>query len=133
MSKADGIASAISQTEVAKQYWQAKDKMDTNQRAQELFEQLKLKTNSSLILQERLSSDHPKVMLAELEVHEIEQELQQIPVAIQYKTAQAELNELMQSVVQVILRRLEGELPVEMGPRQGCGQGHGGTGCDCNQ
>lgn len=132
MSKADAIASAIGTSDVAKQFWQAKRKMESNVRAQELFEELKLKTNARLILKERLNDDHPKVLLADVEIHEIEEQLRQIPVAIQYKNAQDELNELMQTVVQTLLYRLAGEVPVELGPRQGCGKGHGGSGCDCN-
>lgn len=132
LEKADAIAAAIRDSEAATQYWQAREKMENHPTAQALFEELKLKTNASLILQERLSADHPKVMLAELEIHQIQDQLQQIPVAIQYKNAQDELNELMQGVVQTLLSRLSTTLPLELGPRQGCGKGHGGNGCDCN-
>lgn len=132
IGKADAIASAIGDSDVARQFWQAKRKMESNLRAQELFEELKLKTNARLILRERLSEDHPKVLLADVEIHEMEEQLSHIPVALQYKNAQDELNELMQSVVQTLLHRLSGEVPVELGPRQGCGKGHGGNGCDCN-
>lgn len=133
LNQVDNLASVIRDSDEAKDFWQAKNKMEKNVRAQELFEDLKLKTNASLILKERLEDSHPKVMLADMDVQQVEQELALIPVAMQYKTAQAELNELMQSVVSVMLNRLSQELPVEMGPRQGCGQGHGGNGCDCNR
>ncbi|MCL6445375.1 MAG: YlbF family regulator [Alicyclobacillus sp.] len=133
LAKADAIARRIADSEAASRYWQARRKMEQHQEAQKLFETLKLKKNASLILQQRLSPDHPKVMLAELEVHEVEEQLSAIPVAIQYKEAQAELNEMMQGIVQVLLNRLASEVPVELGPRQGCGQGHGGQGCDCGR
>ncbi|MBX5437426.1 MAG: YlbF family regulator [Alicyclobacillaceae bacterium] len=133
MQMASDIAREIATSEIARRYWQARRKMEHHERAQALFEELKLKKNTSLILQQRLSPDHPKVLLAELEVHEVEQKLQEIPVAMQYKEAQAELNDLMQGVVQVLLARLAGELPVEVGPRQGCGRGHGGEGCGCGR
>ncbi len=131
LQQADEIARQIAQSEAAQRYWQARRKMERHTRAQELFETLKLKTNAKLILNERLSSDHPKVMLANLEVQEIENELSQIPVAMQYKEAQSEVNELTQGVISLLLSRLASELPVERGPRQGCGKGHGGKGCDC--
>lgn len=132
LHQVDTLASAIRNSDEAREYWQARTKMEKNVHAQELFEELKLKTNASLILKERLESSHPKVMLADMDVLGVEQAIALIPVAMQYKTAQAELNELMQTVVQVVLDTLSQEIPVELGPRQGCGQGHGGNGCDCN-
>jgi cell fate (sporulation/competence/biofilm development) regulator YmcA (YheA/YmcA/DUF963 family) len=131
LHQADTIARQIAGSEAAVRFWQARTKMEKNTRAQELFEALKLKTNAQLILNERLSPDHPKVMLANLAVQEIENELQQIPVAMQYKEAQDEINEIAQGVISLLLSRLQAELPVEQGPRQGCGKGHGGKGCDC--
>ncbi|GGJ04370.1 hypothetical protein GCM10010885_12000 [Alicyclobacillus cellulosilyticus] len=131
--KADQIARRIGTSDVAQRYWQAREKMERHEEAQALFETLKLKTNQKLILQERLGADHPKVMLVQVEISEIEEKLYQIPVAMQYKEAQDELNDLMQSVVQVLLSRLGDHLPVEPGPRQGCGQGHGGQGCSCGR
>lgn len=133
LTRAQAIASQIAASEAADRYWQARSKMERNPRAQELFESLKLKTNAQLILNERLSADHPKMMLANLEVQEIENELHQIPVAMQYKEAQDEINELTQGVISLLLTRLQSELPVERGPRQGCGKGHGGKGCDCGK
>jgi len=133
LDKAMEIAQKIAQSPEVKRYWQARHKMERNVTAQALFDELKLKTNTSLILQQRLDVDHPKVMLAELEVQEVEEKLQGIPVAMQYKEAQAEINEMMQGVVSLVLSRLSAEVPVEMGPRQGCGQGHGGQGCDCGR
>lgn len=131
IEKAERIARQIAQSDVAGRFWQAREKMQTHARAQELFDELKLKKNTSLILQQRLTPDHPKVMLAELDVNQIEHQLQEIPVAIQYTEAQAELNEVVQGVVQILLTRLAGTVPVELGPRQGCGKGHDGNGCDC--
>lgn len=131
LTRTQAIAHQIAASEEMQRYWQAKVKMEQHARAQELFESLKLKTNEKLILNERLSDDHPKMMLANLEVQEIEHELHQIPVAMQYKEAQAEVNELTQGVISLLLTRLQTELPVERGPRQGCGKGHGGKGCDC--
>ncbi|WP_067921601.1 YlbF family regulator [Alicyclobacillus shizuokensis] len=133
LAKADAIAKQIASMDAYTRFWQAKQKMEHHRRAQQLFEELKLKTNQSLILKQRLASDHPKVMLADLEVQEIEDELWKIPVAMQYKEAQAELNECLQGVISVLLARLGQVLPVEQGPRQGCGRGHGGQGCDCGR
>ncbi|OFW80170.1 MAG: hypothetical protein A2201_03635 [Alicyclobacillus sp. RIFOXYA1_FULL_53_8] len=133
LDKATEIANKIAQSPEVKRYWQARQKMEKNVKAQGLFDDLKLKTNTSLILQQRLDVDHPKVMLADLEVQEIERKLQEIPVAMQYKEAQAEINEMLQGVVSLVLSRLSAEVPVELGPRQGCGQGHGGQGCDCGK
>ncbi|WP_051344097.1 YlbF family regulator [Alicyclobacillus herbarius] len=133
LTKADAIAKQITALDAYARYWQAREKMERHKRAQELFEELKLKTNQSLILKQRLPEDHPKVMLAELEMQEVESELWKIPVAMQYKEAQAELNECLQGVISVLLTRIRQAVPVEQGPRQGCGRGHGGQGCDCGR
>jgi len=133
LAKTRQIALAIAESDAVKEYWQAREKMEQNSRAQQLFEELKLKTNSLLILQQQLPAMHPKVMLAQLGVNEVEEQLQRIPVAIQYRTAQGEVNEMMQLVTSTLLNRLHDALPVERGPRQGCGQGHGGQGCSCHQ
>ncbi|MDQ0189309.1 YlbF family regulator [Alicyclobacillus cycloheptanicus] len=131
--KAAQIALTIARSEAAARYWQARDKMETHTRAQELYDELKLKTNARMILEERLPKDHPKVMLAKLEEQEAESKLREIPVALQYQEAKDELNEMVQGVVQLLLRRLSTYVPVEPGPRQGCGKGHGGAGCDCGK
>lgn len=131
--KADSIANAISSSEAAGRYWQARTKMKAHEQAQQLFDELKLKRNTSLILEQRLDKDHPKMMLADMEVSALEEKLNEIPVAQQYYEAQAELNELLQGVVSLLLSRLTDELPVEIGPRQGCGKGHDGNGCSCGK
>lgn len=131
MTKADAIADIICQSEAAVRYWKAKDKMDYNTKAQELFEALKLKTNNQLGMQQALAADHPRVRQLSEDIHGLEQQLFEIPVAMQYKEAQAELNELVQGVMQMLLTRLSSLVPVEFGPKQGCGKGPDGNGCNC--
>jgi len=129
--KADEIAVQIQRSESAQRFWQARDKMERNADAQLLFEELKRKTNNLLVVSEQLQPNHPKFESATQEVQRIEQRLAEIPVALQYKELQDELNGLVQEVVQVLLVRLSEALPVELGPKQGCGKGHDGNGCNC--
>lgn len=124
---AERIGETLRCSDEARRFWQARAKMERHRRAQALFDELKKKTNASLVLQYRLDPSHPKVLLAEREVREVEERLYEIPVAMQYKEAHAELNDLVQGVIQVMLARLTQELPVELGPR-GCGSG-GSCGC----
>ncbi len=131
--KAAQIATQIARSEAALRYWQARDKMERNQRAQALFEELKLKTNAQMVLEERFDSLHPKVQTARKDVHDVEEKMGEIPVALQYLEAKDELNEMVQGVMQLLLTRLTDQVPVELGPRQGCGNGHGGNGCDCGK
>lgn len=131
--KASQIAQQIAHSEAASQYWNAREKMEKNKRAQALYDELKLKTNARLVLQERLAPDHPKVMSAQNEEQDVQVKMGEIPVALQYQEAKDELNELVQGVVQLLLTRLSGQVPVQPGPRQGCGHGHGGNGCDCGK
>lgn len=129
--KADAIAAQIKTSEAAQRFWQARDKMERHAEAQRLFDELKRKTNNVLVIEEQLSSSHPRHHKAQTEVDEIVQRLAEIPIAMQYKEAQDEMNSMMQEVVQVLLTRLSPVLPVELGPKQGCGHGHDGNGCSC--
>lgn len=131
MQKTDEIVAQIQRSESARRFWQAREKMERNVEAQALFEELKRKTNNYLVASEQLQSNHPKLASATKDVQTVEQRLAEIPVAFQYTEAQEELNGLVQEVVQVLLTRLSAALPVELGPKQGCGKGHDGNGCSC--
>jgi cell fate (sporulation/competence/biofilm development) regulator YlbF (YheA/YmcA/DUF963 family) len=119
---ADHIADEIQSSEAAARFWQAREKMERHQGAKDLFEELKRKTNNSYVLRDILSESHPKYHDARSQIMTLEEQLAEIPVAMQYKEAQDELNSLMQEVVQLILRRLSRVIPVEPGPKQGCGK-----------
>ncbi len=123
---ADRIADQLQRSEEAARFWQARDKMERQVDAQELFEELKRKTNNSYVVRDILSENHPKYSDAKAGIVRLEESLADIPVAMQYKETQAELNSLMQEVVQFILRRLSTAIPVEPGPKQGCGKA-----CSC--
>lgn len=133
LAKADWIASQIQRSEAAQRFWQARAKMERHVSAQHLYEELKRKTNHLLVLEEQLGQDHPRTQQAQQEVDDLIFKLGEIPVALQYKEAQDELNGLMQEVVQILLTRLSKVLPVELGPKQGCGKGHDGNGCSCGK
>lgn len=131
IEKADKIGAMISHSDDAARFWQAREKMERNSRAQQLFESLKLKTNHQLGLQQSVGAAHPKFQEIGREIHDLELQLYEIPVAMQYKESQAELNEVMQGLMKQLLNRLADEVPVELGPKQGCGKGPDGNGCNC--
>lgn len=133
--KADGIALDIASSDEAKMYWQAQEKMNRHVEAQKLFDDLKKKTNSLLVLKDRLGEDNPKYQRIDAERQVIEDRLAQIPVSLQYKSAHTELNNMLQEVMLVLLNRLKDAIPVEAGPRE-CGSGGscstGGCGGSCS-
>lgn len=135
LDRAADIANEISTSDEATMYWQARQKMERHQEAQRLFDALKKKTNSLLVLKDRLGEDNDKYRRIEDETRAIEQQLSEIPVAFQYKSSHTELNNMLQEVMLVLLNRLNGGLPVEAGPRQ-CGSGGscstGGCGGSCS-
>ena len=133
LAQTDTIVAVIQQSDEAKQFWQAREKMEHHMEAQELFEEIKRKTNQLLAIRETVKETHPKVVALQTELNELESQLATIPVAMQYQELQGELNGLMQEVVQILLTRLTPFLPVELGPKQGCGQGHDGKGCSCGK
>ncbi len=123
---AERIADEIQHSEAATRYWQAREKMKCHMGAQDLFEELKRKTNNSYVLRDVVSENHPKYHDVLTQIAQLEEQLAEIPVAMQYKEAQDELNTIMQEVVQFIMRRLASVIPVEPGPKQGCGKA-----CSC--
>lgn len=131
IEKADAISSLICDSELVHQYWRAKDKMAQHEHAQQLFEALKLKTNNHIGLAHVLPADHPKMKQMEEQIHNLEEELHGIPVAMQFKQAHADLNDLMQGIMKLLISRLGEVVPVEFGPRVGCGKGPDGNGCNC--
>ncbi|MFB5191515.1 YlbF family regulator [Alicyclobacillus fastidiosus] len=133
-AKVDDIANGIAQSEAAAMYWQARDKMMHHQEAQGLFDDLKKKTNGLLVLKDRLGEQSEKYQRIKEEAERIEARLAEIPVALQYKAAQDELNAMLQEVMLVLLANLKAEVPVEPGPRS-CGSGGScstGGGCSCS-
>lgn len=134
-AKADDIARDIASSDEAKEYWQAREKMNHHQVAQKLFDDLKKKTNSLLVLKDRLGEESPKYQKIDGERQAIEERLSEIPVSLQYKSAHTELNNMLQEVMLVLLQRLQGTIPVEVGPRE-CGSGGscstGGCGGSCS-
>ncbi|QSO53717.1 YlbF family regulator [Alicyclobacillus curvatus] len=133
LTKAEDIGRSIAKSECARQFWQAREKMAQNPQAQSLFEDLKLKTNNKLGLIQAVGTSHPKLKELDAEIQSIETKLYEIPVAMQYKDAQDELNSIMQDLMSVLMDRLAPELPVEFGPREGCGKGPDGNGCNCGE
>ncbi|MCY0889161.1 MAG: YlbF family regulator [Alicyclobacillaceae bacterium] len=132
-ARADEVAEMIRESDVAAQFWQAREKMSRHARAIELFEMLKQKTNNIKVLESHYGLEHPRLVQAKAELTHIEDELSQIPVAFQYQCAQSELNMVVQEVVQRLMQRLRPVLPIEPGPRQGCGHGPDGQGCTCGE
>ncbi|GMA61466.1 YlbF family regulator [Alicyclobacillus fastidiosus] len=133
-AKVDEIANGIAQSEAASMYWQARDKMMRHQEAQGLFDDLKKKTNGLLVLKDRVGEQSDKYQRVKEQAELIEARLAEIPVALQYKAAQDELNAMLQEVMLVLLAHLKTEVPVEQGPRS-CGSGGScstGGGCSCS-
>lgn len=124
----DKIAEQIQYSEEYRQFWQARSKMDKNTHAQQLFEELKRKTNNLLVIRDQLGEQHPRYQVAQSDVAQLEDQLAKIPVAVQYRVAQDELNHLMQEVVMRLMIRVGQVLPVEPGAKQGCGNA-----CSCGE
>ncbi|MCL6488007.1 MAG: YlbF family regulator [Alicyclobacillus mali] len=133
LAAADQLAEMIRQSDECRLYWNAREKMARNPRAQRLFDELKKKTNGLWTLRDRLGESHEKYQRMKHEADLLWESLYETPVALQYKAAQDELNGLVQEVIEVMLANLHGTLPVERGPRM-CGSGgcSGGCGGSCH-
>ncbi|SIS89297.1 YlbF family regulator [Alicyclobacillus vulcanalis] len=133
LAAADELGEMIRRSEECRAYWRAREKMEHNAAAQRLFDELKKKTNGLWTLRDRLGASHDKYLRMKQEVDALWERLYEIPVALQYKAAQDELNALVQEVIEVVLAQLGDTLPVERGPRT-CGSGgcSGGCGGSCH-
>ncbi|WP_328702034.1 YlbF family regulator [Alicyclobacillus fructus] len=133
LAAADQLAEMIRQSDECRSYWAARAKMERHTGAQRLLDELKKKTNGLWTLRDRLGESHEKYQRMKQEIDALWERLYGIPVALQYKAAQDELNGLVQEVVLVMLAELHRTLPVEQGPRV-CGSGgcSGGCGGSCH-
>ncbi|RIV29319.1 YlbF family regulator [Alicyclobacillaceae bacterium I2511] len=129
LAKSQQIGKLLLCSEQAQVYWAARAQMEHHPRAQLLFTRLKNETNRLLSLQQTLPIDHPRLQAIVKKTTELEDELYKTPVAMQYKTAQADLNELVQGVFQLMISLISQVIPVESGPRQ-CSAAEG-KGCSC--
>lgn len=127
LSVADELAEMIRQSDECRWYWKSREKMERHPEAQRLFDELKKKTNGLWTLKDRLGESHEKYQHMKQETDALWERLYEIPVALQYKAAQEELNALVQEVIELMLAQLRESLPVERGPRV-CGSG----GCSGN-
>ncbi|WP_339063129.1 YlbF family regulator [Tepidibacillus marianensis] len=105
------LANKISELEEVKIYQLAEGKIDKHKRVQDLITSIKLKQQELVKAKHFKKSNYIRQVEEELDL--LNAELHSIPLVYQYQNYQKELNEYLQSVIQMMKSELSRSLPIE--------------------
>jgi cell fate (sporulation/competence/biofilm development) regulator YmcA (YheA/YmcA/DUF963 family) len=129
LAKTDEIVALLNASEEMKRYRQAEEKIARHGDAQALLFVVKAKRNQYSQLSLRHGYDHPAVIKAKQEYDEVLQKIAEIPLIEELRTAQEELNDVIQGILHTIVSSVSGLLPVEKGEAPGDGASGGCGNC----
>ncbi|WP_418303846.1 RicAFT regulatory complex protein RicA family protein [Paenibacillus crassostreae] len=122
MLKTKELANLISSSEEVKQFQQAEEKIQNHIRVQDLISIIKKKQKEVVAFE----SFQNKEMVAkiEAEIEELQDEIDGIPVVVEFQQSQSDINYLLQLVISVIRDTVAEKVNVEVGtdsPPSSCG------------
>ncbi|WP_429373121.1 RicAFT regulatory complex protein RicA family protein [Paenibacillus sp. DS2015] len=122
MSKAKELADLISGSEEVQQFQQAEEKIRNHQRVQDLIVVMKKKQKEIVAFE----SFQNKEMVAKIEreIAEYQDEIDGIPIVVEFQQSQTDINYLLQLVISVIRDTVSEKVNVEVGtdsPPTNCG------------
>ncbi|GIO66910.1 hypothetical protein J21TS3_17310 [Paenibacillus cookii] len=122
MAKAKELAELISGSEEVKQYQKAEEKIRNHEHVQKLIATLK-KRQKELVAFE--SFQNPQMVAKiEKEMEELQDEIDSIPLVVEFQQSQSDINYLLQLVMSVIRDTVSEKINVEAGsdePPASCG------------
>lgn len=122
MAKAEELAGLISTSEEVKMFQQAEEKIRNHERVQELIKTIK-KKQKEIVAFETFQN---KEMIAKIEreIEELQDEIDGVPLVVEFQQSQSDINYLLQLVVSVIHDTVSQKVNVETGkdtPPSSCG------------
>nr|WP_044877521.1 YlbF family regulator [Paenibacillus sp. IHBB 10380] len=122
MAKAKELADLISGSEEVRQFQQAEEKIRNHQRVQDLIVVMKKKQKEIVAFE----SFENKEMVAKIEgeIAEYQDEIDGIPIVVEFQQSQTDINYLLQLVISVIRDTVSEKVNVEVGtdsPPTHCG------------
>ncbi|OAB41526.1 RicAFT regulatory complex protein RicA family protein [Paenibacillus glacialis] len=122
MAKAKELANLISSSEEVQQFQQAEEKIRNHERVQDLITVIKKKQKEIVAFESFRNKDMVAKIEAEIEV--LQDEIDGIPVVVEFQQSQSDINYLLQLVISVIRDTVSEKVNVEVGtdsPPSNCG------------
>ncbi|KKO53328.1 membrane protein [Paenibacillus sp. DMB20] len=122
MAKAEELANLISTSEEVKMFQQAEEKIRNHERVQELIKTIKKKQKEIVAFETFQNKE--MVAKIEREIEELQDEIDGIPLVVEFQQSQSDINYLLQLVVSVIHDTVSQKVNVETGkdtPPSSCG------------
>lgn len=122
MAKAEELAGLISTSEEVKVFQQAEEKIRNHERVQDLIKVIKKKQKEIVAFES--FKNHDMVAKIEREINELQDEIDGIPLVVEFQQSQSDINYLLQLVVSVIHDTVSQKVNVETGkdtPPSSCG------------
>lgn len=122
MAKAGELAELISTSEEVKTFQQAEEKIRNHERVQDLIKTIKKKQKEIVAFETFQNKD--MVAKIEREIEELQDEIDGIPLVVEFQQSQSDINYLLQLVVSVIHDTVSQKVNVETGkdtPPSSCG------------
>lgn len=122
MAKAEELANLISTSEEVKMFQQAEEKIRNHERVQELIKTIKKKQKEIVAFETFQNKE--MVAKIEREIEELQDEIDSIPLVVEFQQSQSDINYLLQLVVSVIHDTVSQKVNVETGkdtPPSSCG------------
>lgn len=122
MAKAKELAALISSSEEVQQFQQAEEKIRNHDRVQDLITVIKKKQKEIVAFESFRNKDMVAKIEAEIEV--LQDEIDGIPVVVEFQQSQSDINYLLQLVISVIRDTVSEKVNVEVGtdsPPSSCG------------
>ncbi|RYL92244.1 RicAFT regulatory complex protein RicA family protein [Sporolactobacillus sp. THM19-2] len=107
MAKAKELASRMGSTNQIQFYKHAEAKISANQKVLQLIDQIKRYQKESVNLQH--FQKHEAYKRNEEKLHQLQEELDAIPVVQEFKQSQGEANDFLQQITRLISRRVTGD------------------------
>ncbi len=122
MAKAKELANLISSSEEVQQFQQAEAKIQNHERVQDLISVIKKKQKEIVAFESFGNKD--MVAKIEAEIAVLQDEIDGIPVVVEFQQSQSDINYLLQLVISVIHDTVSEKVNVEVGtdsPPSSCG------------
>lgn len=122
LAKAGELAELISTSEEVQMFKQAEEKIQNHERVQNLIKTIKKKQKEIVAFETFQNKD--MVAKIEREIEELQEEIDGIPLVMEFQQSQSDINYLLQLVVSVIHDTVSEKVNVETGkdtPPSSCG------------
>lgn len=113
MAQAKDLASLIANSEEVERFKQAEEKISANARVQGLIAKIKQKQKQIVKLEH--NRRYEEIPAIEQEIETLQDELDAIPIVLEFKQTQQDINDLLQMVTSIIANKVSEDIIVSTG------------------